>query len=225
MRYRLNFIALFVAVFASTAFLKPSFNSGPGCSGSGCHSLQDGVVTANILDNLRAEITVHGVQPGKKVAGELVDAQGQVVAVNNGTSSNPFILTAPQTGEYRINAGFKSPSRKWDSVMVNLAVTGIPGEKSRVQSSLQLFQNHPNPFNNETVISFTLPVPGNIDLSIYTIDGKLVRTLASGAFREGHHSLRWDGTDESNRLVASGVYIYRLKSGNFTETKRLTLLK
>lgn len=95
---------------------EPSFNSGPGCSGSGCHSFSDGKVSVTYLGNNQVEVTVSGTT--SRVAGELVDESGTVVSVINTTSSNPFILTAPGDGSYTINAGYKNPSRIWDSASV-----------------------------------------------------------------------------------------------------------
>ncbi len=100
---------------------EPSFNgSSPGCSGSGCHTFSDGIVSFSLIDSLNIEVTVSGTT--SKVAGELVDNNGNVVDVINSTTSNPFILTAPTPGVYLINAGYKNPSRKWDSTTVTLTV-------------------------------------------------------------------------------------------------------
>jgi hypothetical protein len=78
-----------------------------------------------ILNNLEVEVTLTGVDPGEKVGSELVDGSGNVVDVINTTDQNPFILTAPNTGNYIVNAGYKKPSRNWDSTLVNLNVTDI----------------------------------------------------------------------------------------------------
>lgn len=108
-------------VIATLNFAEPSFNgSNPGCSGSGCHSFSDGNVSFTLIDPLNIEVTVSGTS--SKVGGELVDNNGNVVAVINSTNSNPFILTAPSAGNYLINAGYNSPQRRWDSAAVTLVV-------------------------------------------------------------------------------------------------------
>ena len=102
------FTSLFLITFTNS---QPDFNgTAPGCGGSGCHTSEAGIVTAEVLDNFQVRITLTGTT--SNVAGELVDAGGNVVAVNNKTSSNPFILTAPSAGTYTVNAGFKSPCQK-----------------------------------------------------------------------------------------------------------------
>jgi len=99
---------------------KPSFNDpDSGCTGSGCHTLQDGIVSVSVND-LQLQITLSGTS--SKVAGELVDSNGTIVAFNNSTSSNPFTLTAPSAGLYRVNAGYKNPSLRWDSSMVSISI-------------------------------------------------------------------------------------------------------
>lgn len=114
-------ILVITIVIATLNFAEPSFNgSNPGCSGSGCHSFSDGNVSFTLIDPLNIEVTVSGTS--SKVGGELVDNNGNVVAFINSTNSNPFILTAPSTGNYLINAGYDSPQRRWDSAAVTLVV-------------------------------------------------------------------------------------------------------
>ncbi len=108
-------------VIATLNFAEPSFNgTNPGCSGSGCHSFSNGDVSFTLIDPLNIEVTVSGTS--SRVGGELVDNNGNVVAVINSTNSNPFILTAPSAGNYLINAGYDSPQRRWDSAAVTLVV-------------------------------------------------------------------------------------------------------
>jgi len=111
---------IFFFIYFSITMAKPSFNSGPDCSCSGCHSFHDGLVSATLLDSIHIQISVSGVSSEKAVAGELVDSAGVVVDVINSTHTNPFVLTAPISGTFRINAGFKSPSRQWDSTSVTI---------------------------------------------------------------------------------------------------------
>lgn len=123
MKNKIYFFVLFLSTFALTPLLlsEPSFNgSAPGCSGSGCHSFNDGSVSAAILNNFQVEVTVSGTS--SKVGGELVDTQGTVVAVINSTIANPFILTAPSAGSYIVNAGYDNPAKRWDSASVVISV-------------------------------------------------------------------------------------------------------
>jgi hypothetical protein len=90
---------------------------------------------------------------------------------------------------------------------------------------LMLGQNVPNPFNPSTTISFVLPQKFHATLSIYNIEGKLVKTVADQPLGAGRHEVDWDGTDARGKAVSSGVYFYRLDAGKKVLTKKMLLLK
>ena len=90
----------------------------------------------------------------------------------------------------------------------------------------ELHQNYPNPFNPETVIEFIIPVRKKVSLEVYDMLGQKVKSLISGEVREsGLHKVTWDGTNEAGLPVASGMYVYSLKFGNFVKSKRMTLIR
>ncbi|MGB2989465.1 MAG: FlgD immunoglobulin-like domain containing protein [Candidatus Zixiibacteriota bacterium] len=92
-------------------------------------------------------------------------------------------------------------------------------------SGFCLRENYPNPFNPETDISFTLPIRTHASLTIYNIEGKKVRTLASREMDVGTHTVHWNGRDEAGNPVASGIYFYRLKTRDFDQTQKMVLMK
>jgi parallel beta-helix repeat protein len=95
----------------------------------------------------------------------------------------------------------------------------------------QLFQNYPNPFNSSTVIWYRLPdvgyQPAEVEITIYNLLGKLVRTLVKTRQYPGEHKVLWDGRDDSGKEVASGIYFYRMKvSGlELVKPKKMVLLR
>ncbi len=89
----------------------------------------------------------------------------------------------------------------------------------------QLRQNAPNPFNSGTVISWFQLEPGMAHLEVFALTGQRVAVLHRGPKRAGLHRLRWDGRDERGRLLASGVYVYRLVTAEAVQTRKLTLLR
>ena len=91
--------------------------------------------------------------------------------------------------------------------------------------SLTNLQNYPNPFNPSTTISFNSRDAGMANLRIYNMKGQLVRELHSGAITSGTNSLVWDGTDDSGKLVATGLYLYRLTTPTGSYTRKMLMMK
>jgi hypothetical protein len=88
-----------------------------------------------------------------------------------------------------------------------------------------LEQNYPNPFNPETTIRYQIHKPGTVKLEIYNLLGQIVRTLVDQSQNAGEHLASWDGRDDAGREVSSGVYLYRLKSGDLLATRKLALIR
>ena len=92
--------------------------------------------------------------------------------------------------------------------------------------ALELEQNFPNPFNTQTCISFELVESQKVSLGIYNLRGVKVCTLLNGVvLTADNHEAIWDGRDENGRMSPAGVYLYRLESGNFVETRKMSLTK
>lgn len=103
--------------------------------------------------------------------------------------------------------------------------TGIHSDQSLPVQSFKLLSNYPNPFNPETMIRFQLPANSEVRLAVYSLTGRLVRTLVKGQRASGMHSVVWDATDDVGEPVSSGIYFYRLRAGDFVDTKRMLLLR
>jgi len=218
MKYTILLVAIAIVIFSIPVhFSEPSFNgTNPGCDGSGCHTLEDGLVSASVID-LQVAITLNGTT--SSVAGELVDANGTVVAVNNSTGNNPFTLTAPAPGIYTVNAGFKNPNRRWDSVMVDISVTGV-GENASNPALYKLYDNYPNPFNPSTTLRYYLPEASLISIKIYDTVGKNVAVLVNEVKTAGTHQIEFNAIG-----LSSGIYYYSIQAATFSETKKMILMK
>jgi hypothetical protein len=88
-----------------------------------------------------------------------------------------------------------------------------------------LYQNHPNPFNPETRIQFSIPKTSRTLLRIYDVIGREVRTLVDRVVESGSYVIQWDGRDDDRLSVPSGVYFYCLSSGDFVSTKKMILIR
>jgi hypothetical protein len=89
----------------------------------------------------------------------------------------------------------------------------------------ELVQNHPNPFNPTTTITYSIAQGGRVGLSIFSVDGREVRTLVDERQTPDVYRVEWDGTDGRGVPVASGVYFYRLSVPGFVATRKMVLLK
>ncbi len=94
----------------------------------------------------------------------------------------------------------------------------------------ELLPNYPNPFNPETWIPYQLAAPGEMSISIYTVDGKLVRRLMlghqpAGVYQDKSRAAHWDGKNDMGEPVASGVYFYTLTAGDFSVTRKMSIRK
>jgi len=92
-------------------------------------------------------------------------------------------------------------------------------------TAFKLERNYPNPFNPETVIKFALPEATPVTLKVYNILGQVVNTLVNEMLPAGDHSVIWDGKNEQGTDVASGVYFYRIRAGDFESIEKMTLLR
>lgn len=108
-----------------------------------------------------------------------------------------------------------------------VALFGDGSGASSLPKAFTLGQNAPNPFNPSTTIQFAVAEgkAGQVTLKVYDVRGRLVRSLVDGARESGTYTVFWDGTNENGQKVSSGVYFYRMVSGDFTQTRKMVMLK
>jgi hypothetical protein len=88
-----------------------------------------------------------------------------------------------------------------------------------------LAQNYPNPFNPTTTIAYNMVEEGNVSIEVFNIKGQKVKTLLNEHMTVGDYTLVWEGTNDNNQKVSSGIYFYKMKSGNYSSTKKMILMK
>ncbi len=110
----------------------------------------------------------------------------------------------------------------WDfDTMMPTNVDGITSQPL----TFALEQNHPNPFNPETQIRYSIPKSVNVTISVYNLIGQKIATLVNTKKQAGTHEVIWNGRDKFGRQVSSGVYIYHIKAGEFNDTHKMLLMK
>ncbi len=98
----------------------------------------------------------------------------------------------------------------------------VPGE---LPLAPELHANYPNPFNPVTTLRYDLPERANVELTIFDILGRQVRTLVQVMEEPGYKSVVWDGANDFGQQVSAGVYLYRIQAGDFTQTRKMLLIK
>ena len=156
------------------------------------------------------------------------------------TWKNAFLLLGgqnPWLGEYKlvavysralskaeVNQNFISgPDAEVGQQVVSNAPTlagPAPMITQELPKEFALYQNYPNPFNPSTTIKFDLPKDENVTLMVYNLLGQHIATLANERRPAGRYSIQWNAQG-----IASGVYIYRIKAGDFVGTRKLVVLK
>lgn len=111
-----------------------------------------------------------------------------------------------------------------------IVFTGLTGtddiaKEQKIIKTFDLFQNYPNPFNPSTIIEYQINNAGPVQIQVFNINGELIRTLTNTNQPAGKYSVTWDGKDNKNSNAASGIYIYRVVSGNSVLSKKMLLLK
>jgi len=99
-------------------------------------------------------------------------------------------------------------------------ITFLSNETTDIPKDFTLSQNYPNPFNPITKISFSIPSETDVTISIYDIRGRHIKTLVNEEKKAGYYDVNFNASD-----IASGIYFYKLKAGNFVLTKKMVIIK
>jgi hypothetical protein len=146
-----------------------------------------------------------------------------------GGSCWPFLGGANSTAIARIDTVGMLSANPFANPLGKVVASEIPEENPSAQLTPSgrdlVVENYPNPFNSATVIRFTVPEAGNVKVTVYDVLGQRVRELCNGVQPVGECSLTWDGRDEHDRPISSGVYFYRVQTLRSVVTKKMVIIK
>jgi hypothetical protein len=179
-----------------------------------------------------------------------IKSQSRIRLKNGETSENGLFLTKGNaSGKHQIiNFGlFREPAEGSDPELIfsvddpaeeidlSYRFFGSSGDlvssgsvtlfNSPLPTQFALHQNSPNPFNPVTTIAYDIPEPTYVEIAIYDLLGRKVRTLVSKEISPGFHSAVWNGKDDRGRLIASGLFIVRMTSSSFMDVRKMLMLK
>lgn len=150
------------------------------------------------------------------------DGGNSFTSYNEGIDNIDRVLSMIFDGEF-ILIGLDGPGL-YKIKASDLGITTSVEQTEELANSFELLQNYPNPFNPSTTIKFSIPESGFVSLKVYDVLGKEVATLVNNELAAGSYSAIFDANNYSQNL-SSGIYFYKLESGNFVQTKKLMLIK
>jgi hypothetical protein len=132
-----------------------------------------------------------------------------------------------ETGQYytEIVIYHNDPNQDELIIPITMNLNYTNAESDLILAANKLIGNYPNPFNPTTTISYQLLEESEVELTIYNIKGQKVNQLVNNQLSAGQHSVVWNGKDDADRSVSSGIYFYKMKTDNHEETKRMILMK
>ena len=180
-------------------------------------------------DLLSGDLTIEGISGRIEMGTELANYLSASRTTNDGIRI-VFAGAEPTTGPgelFRIYGMAPGTIELTDAVFNNGNITGTASSLTSMvtPTTFALHPNVPNPFNPETTLRFELPHAAEVKLEIFDAIGQKVRTLVSGALQAGTHSAIWHGRSDAGVQVGNGVYFYRIEADEFTQMRRMLLLK
>ena len=113
----------------------------------------------------------------------------------------------------------------WDNFYFYSNFVGVDNRSETFPQGFTLEQNFPNPFNPVTLLRYNLPEDGLVNITIYDMMGRIVKTILNSSQSAGQKSIIWDATNDRNEPVSAGLYLYTIQAGEFRKTKKMVLLK
>ena len=137
-----------------------------------------------------------------------------------------YAVQQTENDEYVITGWTKSfGNGNNDAWLIKIENTLAEIDDSFIPNIFIFRQNYPNPFNPITLLEYDLPKDELVNITIYDMKGRMIKTLINGLKTAGYKSVQWNATNDRNETVSAGVYLYSIQAGEFRQTKKMVLLK
>ncbi|MCE1164065.1 MAG: Omp28-related outer membrane protein [Bacteroidetes bacterium] len=205
--------SLYAGITENNIVYQQTIYTGCGTAGINYSYVHDHVFKGSITPNTGIQLTAGPWHQDSSYTYDVNYTVPAGVDLNN-MDVNYFVFFngSPYTTGATVQNGLKTPATAY-------TITGV-GNLQSIPDKYNLGQNYPNPFNPTTNIRFTVPKDGNVVFKVYNIKGQEVATYLDGFLKAGAYNVTVDGNS-----LGSGVYFYKLTAGNFTDTKRMILVK
>jgi sugar lactone lactonase YvrE len=200
---------------------------------------------ANFLDTLyfawNQSSDTQPVTYRRELTGDLPEYIRFIVESNEQTTTNMYKVPYHHIEDYMHEAGVELISGTWTIVATDGTYDTYPAngpfsltidgsqlniaDSDIIPETFALHGNYPNPFNPTTTITYDLPEQAQVTLGIYDLLGKKIKTLVNQSQDAGNKLAVWDGTDYLGRQVSAGIYLYQIQVGEFSQTRKMLLLK
>ncbi len=184
--------------------------------------------TNNTADTLAIDFWTKLVRPDGSSVDPLLGPKTPVLGPHAVIDKSP-IMSVPANrdpGDYLLIAylgTYPDDVVDTDTTGFTKLASGLREEQAAEATKLE--GNHPNPFNPSTTFSYTLSEPGQVSLRVYNTLGQLVKTIVDQEQVQGHHEAVWDGRNEIGSVVAGGIYLYRIVTADYSETRKMLMMK
>ena len=125
---------------------------------------------------------------------------------------------------YRV-AAYAGYLTGWSNVVSVILESASISDVGQIPTSFAMHQNFPNPFNPTTIVRYDLPEDGLVNIIVYDMMGRIVRTLVNDYQSSVYKTVQWDATNDFGNPVSAGVYLYQIHADSYTQTMKMILLK
>ena len=174
-------------------------------------------------------ISCHGNSGGLSLESyaNLMTGGNSGTVIISGDHSNSLLWQKINSGQMPPNSQLSSPNIDLIAAWIDEGALEELNTKSNKASPerFTLHQNYPNPFNPVTNLDYDLPEDAMVNITVFDMMGKVVRTLVNDQQSAGYKTLQWNATSNSGQPISSGLYIYTIQAGEFSKTRKMILIK